>query len=44
MADAMGADDVVDLLKQNLDQEKKTLKEIEQATEMLSNKLAAAVA
>jgi ferritin-like metal-binding protein YciE len=40
-ADAMGADDVVSLLEENLEQEKHTLEEVKQAAEKLSKQLAA---
>src|SRR4051812_28224200 len=44
MAEAMGADDVVSLLQENLDQEQRTLSEIESATQRLSQQLAQASA
>jgi ferritin-like metal-binding protein YciE len=44
MAEAMGADDVVALLQENLDQEQRTLSEIESATQRLSQQLAQASA
>ena len=40
MAEAMGADDVVPLLQENLEQEQRTLREIESATQRLSQQLA----
>jgi ferritin-like metal-binding protein YciE len=40
-AEAMGADDVVSLLEENLDQEKHTLEEVRAASEKLSKELAA---
>jgi ferritin-like metal-binding protein YciE len=40
-AEAMGADDVVALLEENLEQEKHTLEEVKQAAERLSKELAA---
>lgn len=39
-AEAMGADDVVSLLEENLEQEKHTLEEVQQAAEKLSKELA----
>jgi ferritin-like metal-binding protein YciE len=39
-ADAMGADDIVSLLEENLQQEKHTLEEVKQAAEKLSKELA----
>jgi ferritin-like metal-binding protein YciE len=39
-ADAMGADDVVSLLEENLEQEEHTLEEVKQASETLSKELA----
>jgi ferritin-like metal-binding protein YciE len=44
MAEAMGADDVVSLLQENLDQEQRTLSDIESATQRLSQQLAQASA
>ena len=40
MADEMGEDDIVALLKENLEQEEHTLKEVEKAFEQQSKKLA----
>jgi ferritin-like metal-binding protein YciE len=40
-AEAMGADDVVALLEENLEQEKHTLEEVKKASEKLSKELAA---
>jgi ferritin-like metal-binding protein YciE len=40
MAEAMGADDVVPLLQENLEQEQRTLQEVEAATQRLSQQLA----
>jgi len=39
MANAMGADDVVALLTENLEQEQRTLREVEQLTETLAQQL-----
>jgi ferritin-like metal-binding protein YciE len=39
-AEAMGADDIVALLQENLEQEKHTLEEVKQATQKLSKELA----
>jgi ferritin-like metal-binding protein YciE len=39
-AEAMGADDIVALLEENLDQEKHTLEEVKQASQKLSQELA----
>jgi ferritin-like metal-binding protein YciE len=39
-AEAMGADDVVSLLEENLEQEEHTLEEVKQASETLSKELA----
>jgi ferritin-like metal-binding protein YciE len=39
-AEAMGADDIVALLEENLEQEKHTLEEVKQAAEKLSKELA----
>jgi ferritin-like metal-binding protein YciE len=44
MADEMGEDDVVALLKENLEQEEHTLKEVEKAFEEQSKKLAERIA
>lgn len=43
-AEAMGAEDVVSLLEENLEQEKHTLEEVKQATEQLSQELASQAA
>ena len=43
-AEAMGADDVVALLEENLEQERHTLEEVKQAAEKLSKELAAQAA
>ena len=43
-AEAMGADDVVALLEENLEQEKHTLEEVKEATEKLSTELASQAA
>ena len=43
-AEAMGADDVVSLLEENLDQEKHTLEEVQAASQKLSKELAAQTA
>jgi ferritin-like metal-binding protein YciE len=43
-AEAMGEDDVVSLLEENLEQEKHTLEEVEKASEKLSAELAAQTA
>jgi ferritin-like metal-binding protein YciE len=43
-AEAMGADDVVALLEENLEQEQHTLEEVKQASEKLSQELAARAA
>jgi ferritin-like metal-binding protein YciE len=43
-AEAMGADDVVSLLEENLEQERHTLDEVKQAAEKLSNELASQAA
>jgi ferritin-like metal-binding protein YciE len=43
-AEAMGADDVVSLLEENLEQEKHTLEEVKEAAEKLSKQLAAPAA
>ena len=40
-AEAMGADDIVALLEENLEQEKHTLEEVKKASEKLSKELAA---
>jgi ferritin-like metal-binding protein YciE len=40
-AEAMGADDIVSLLEENLEQERHTLEEVKQASEKLSKELAA---
>ena len=40
MAEAMGADDVVALLQENLEQEQRTLREVEQVNQKLSQQLA----
>ena len=40
MAEAMGADDVVPLLQENLEQEQRTLQEIESASQRLAQQLA----
>jgi ferritin-like metal-binding protein YciE len=40
-AEAMGADDVLSLLEENLEQEKHTLEEVNAAAERLSKQLAA---
>jgi len=39
-AEAMGADDIVALLEENLEQEKHTLEEVKQAAQKLSKELA----
>jgi ferritin-like metal-binding protein YciE len=43
-AEAMGADEIVALLEENLEQEKHTLEEVKQASERLSKELAAQTA
>jgi ferritin-like metal-binding protein YciE len=43
-AEAMGADDVVSLLQENLEQEQHTLEEVKQASQKLSQELAARAA
>jgi ferritin-like metal-binding protein YciE len=43
-AEAMGADDIVSLLEENLEQERHTLEEVKQASEKLSKELAAQAA
>ena len=43
-AEAMGADDIVGLLEENLEQEKHTLEEVKSAAEKLSKELAAQTA
>jgi ferritin-like metal-binding protein YciE len=43
-AEAMGADDIVGLLEENLEQEKHTLEEVKQASQKLSKELAAQTA
>lgn len=40
MAEAMGADDVVALLQENLEQEERTLREVEQVNQRLAQQLA----
>ena len=40
MAEAMGAEDVVALLQENLEQEQRTLREVEQVNQQLSQQLA----
>jgi len=40
LAESVGESEVVDLLEQNLDQEKKTLRELEQASQRLTRKVA----